>query len=134
MVSIAAAVGLTACGDDSQRKVAPQDGARVVIQEVHRERADGMTYIEGAIQYVELSGHGQRALKVQLGRAPVARTIEPGEYRVVSYTRSCPGACQAPLDEPTDRCESNLSVARGERVALRVVTVVARRCTIRIAR
>jgi hypothetical protein len=134
MVSIAAAVGLTACGDENPRKVAPQDGGRVVMQEVHLERADGMTYIEGAIQFVELSAPGQRARRVQLGRAPVARTVEAGEYRVLSYTRSCPGACQAPLDEPTDRCQSNLSVGRGERVALRVVTVVARRCTIRIGR
>jgi hypothetical protein len=65
-------------------------------------------------------------------RKPVVRLVEPGDYRVVSYTRSCSGSRDPVLlDEPTDRCAGTLSIKRGEHRTLRVVTIVDRRCTIR---
>jgi hypothetical protein len=135
-MAICAVVTVAGCGGgDKPRKVGPRDGGRLVVREVHRERADHLTYIEGAIQFVELTTRGESGpvAKFELdSRKPVARIVEPGDYRVVSYTRSCSGACDPVLlDEPTGRCARTLSIKRGERRTLRVVTVVDRRCTIR---
>ena len=130
-LALAAAL-LVGCGDDGPPKVDPSEGGRLVVREVHRPAPHGETYIEGAIQFVELVVPGERkpAAKFKLNRAPVTRTVKPGAYRVVSYTRSCGGACSTRLDDPVDHCASSLSIKPGERRALQVVTVVGRRCVI----
>ena len=132
-VAIGAVAGLTSCGDGATRTVDPGRGAHIVLREVHRQDANGPSYIEGAIQFVELTRQGERdaALKVELTRRPNVRPIAPGDYRVVSYTRPCSASCGAGLDPPTDRCRGSVSIKRGERRALRVMTVVGRPCAIR---
>jgi hypothetical protein len=134
-LSAAAAAGLTSCGDGGTGTVDAGSGSQIVVREIHRQRADGATYIEGAVQFVEVTRRGQSgpALKLELGRNRVVRTIGPGDYRVVSYTRSCSASCAQQLDAPSDRCRRALSIKRGERRTLDVVTVVGRRCAIRIA-
>src|SRR4051812_11774884 len=135
-VTIAAAVTLGACGDDSPS--AARGDARVGVREIHRERADGAVYPEGVIQFVELAARGQPGpavkLELELGGKPVVRTVEHGEYLVSSYTRTCESACTAQLDPPTGRCAMRLSIAPGERKALRVVTIPGRRCRIQADR
>lgn len=130
--SVAAVVALSACGD--AKPVDPGSGSSIVAREVHRQRADGPTYIEGAVQFLEVTRRGQRgaALKLQLGRKPVVRTVGPGDYRVVSYTRSCSASCTQQLDAPSGGCHSSFSLGRGERKPLAVETAVGRRCLIRV--
>ena len=134
-VTVAAAVVLAACGSGDE-DVGVRGDARIVMREVQRERADGAVYAEGFLQFVEPTAAGghEPALKVQIGRAPRVRTVEHGEYRVSSYTRTCEAACSGALDPPTGRCSKHLSIARGDRQALRIVTVPGRRCRIRLDR
>jgi hypothetical protein len=126
-LTIVAAVALGGCGHGHENA-----DAELVVREVHRERADRASYVEGAVQFVEVTAAHKQAPpeKLELGGAPVALAVEDGEYLVSSYTRTCESACGAGLDPPTLRCAMRLSVAPGERRALRVVTVVARRCRI----
>jgi hypothetical protein len=132
LVCAFAAVALPGCGDNGPKKGDPRDGGRLVVREVHRQAPHGETYIEGAIQFVELTPRGERkpSVKFRRGDKPVARVVEPGEYRLVSYTRSCSASCSTALDEPVDHCSGTLSIKHGERTTLEVVTIVGRRCTI----
>jgi hypothetical protein len=135
-VGAIATIALAGCGGgNGNTGNEVHGGARVVVAEHHRERADGALYVEGAVQYVELIASGARdpAVKLELAGAAAVRNVNPGDYRVVSYTRTCSGTCTQDLDSPSEHCEHNMSIRRGETRRLRVVTVVGRRCAIRIA-
>ena len=50
-------------------------------------------------------------------------------YRLVSYQRPCHGTCET-LDEPTDRCEAAIDVARDEVLNATVELHATGGCTI----
>lgn len=132
-LTLAAAVAICACGHGHGHG---REDASLRVSEVHLEPPGGPIYIEGAVQFVEVMARGSRSpvVKTRLGSAPVVRSLTPGDYRLSSYTRTCSSACSAHLDQPSERCASELSIGRGERKAIRVVTRVAGRCRIRIGR
>ncbi len=104
----------TGCG-------AEDDRGRLVVVERH---PPGAIYQEGSIGFLRITHaasdevvfdsrvtepHGRR------GGVLFNRRLPPGRYRVVSFQRACIANCHAgALDDPSDRCETVVSVRPGE--------------------
>jgi hypothetical protein len=126
-----------------------EQASRLVVQE--RPVNTGQSYIEGALQYLVIKRRdtGETVVRREYReRMWLNKQLPAGDYRLVSYTRSCAGICPAPnpepctdtscpspgyLDPPTDRCAENFRLRRGRTGRALVRVGVGIRCRVSFA-
>lgn len=121
-------------GPDGGAQPEAADGppARLVVEQ--RRAVGSPIPPEGSFGFFELRGDAPQP--VASGNIPTTdRTVlfdgsvAPGGYTLVAYQRPCAEDCRR-LDEPTDSCESDLSLEPRERVAVVVTVRHGEGCTI----
>jgi hypothetical protein len=129
--ALLAAVAMVVAGcDDSQETGGTTGPADVILTQAY-ERSGA--YIEGAVWFVRIEGADGKlifARRVEPGeKQSVSATVPTGEYTLVSYQRPCEANCDAGLDPPTDRCETQLSLRPGDAVRMTVHLQPGKGCT-----
>lgn len=114
------------------------DSARVIVRE--SQSSSRPLYMEGSIGFlrVEAIDTGEVITDGPTTDGPrepgdtafFDESVEPGEYRLVSYLRPCHGNCSR-LDPPTDRCESTVELESGETLTASIVFAESGGCTVR---
>lgn len=129
VTSLAVTFALAACG----RAATPVDRSGVEEPTILRltliQDDSGPVYIEGALHFVHITGSGED-LQQQLD--PTTTRIElpaGGDYHLESWARPCDGNCGS-LDDPTDRCETDLTAPAGTTLDVEITVPAAEPCTI----
>jgi hypothetical protein len=113
LVGVMIVAAVTACGSS---EVMSRDPVEVRIRQV----MPSLMYMEGGYSYIRIERQdGDTLLQRRLRDAGMAtdstllRTavlrLAPGEYRVVSFQRSCDGLCDL-LDPPSEQCARSIRV------------------------
>ena len=120
-----AVVVLAGCGG------APET-ARLRFDQVHVE--NGRYLIDSkAIQYVEVrpTGAAKPSFVARLDQIDGSRSVAPGRYTVVSYSRDCLVPCDGPPSEyRSGHCLRRIRVAGHEVVRVIVTTRLGGRCVL----
>lgn len=133
------AVGLVAmlAGCGTEQSGGAQQAARLVVLE---SLPPTPRYTEGSVSFLRVQRTGSDDVIVDgavtdgrqvRGQEPlISRSIEPGEYRLVSYQRPCQGNCEQ-LDPPADRCRAMLRLDPGATLTATIVLGQSGGCRVR---
>ena len=134
-----AVLALAACAEE--RSGTARSGEPRATRLIIRESLPAMpVYIEGSVSFLRVvqtgsgevlaDGRATDGVQVRGRDALFSRAVEPGEYRLVSYQRSCNGNCGI-LDPPSDRCDATVRVPAGDTLTATVVLGQNGGCTVR---
>jgi len=131
MVLLVGSAALSGCGSDYTPGTNAVDVQVRQVMDVSQS-----AYVEGSYSYIRVENtNGDKLLEERLpeatGHSPtfVSETVlrlDPGEYRFVSFQRTCDGNCGS-LDPPSDDCGEIVRV--GELVDLTVTVRPGEGCT-----
>lgn len=126
---------LVGCG--AQQEPGAPEASRLVVRE---ELPPQPLYDEGSISFLRVEAEDSGAVVVNgpmtdglqvRGKDPLLdRSVDPGEYLLVSHQRPCHGNCDQ-LDPATDRCEAILRLEPAQTLTATVVLRQAGGCEVR---